>query len=218
MIKLQKRGTVSMFRRWKRYFQFGIQYFLFEKPRGLDFTMRDKSLLKKSKGLYHGYSKTAERHLKEIFDSLSFKGNEKLLDIGCGKGVVLRAALVYPFEKVAGIEIDENLVSIAVKNFRVLGAEDRVLCQQADAAEFEGYGEYNVFFLFNPFSGSIMEKVVDKLLEVARETPVTVIYHNPVYMELFRQKGKINVLGQLYDKTKDYNTCIFRMQPKSNDS
>lgn len=35
------------------------------------------------------------------------------MDIGCGKGVVLRVAAGYPFEKVAGIEIDERLAAIA---------------------------------------------------------------------------------------------------------
>lgn len=61
-------------KRLKRYFLFSIQYFLKEKPKGLDFTMRDTSLIKKSHGMYHGYSKTDENHLKEIFDSLSFAG------------------------------------------------------------------------------------------------------------------------------------------------
>ena len=190
---------------------FGIEYFLWEKPRGLDFTMRDTSLLKSSNGLYHGYSKTAEKHLKKIFSNLTFDGSEKLLDIGCGKGVVLRVASEYPFEKVAGIEIDERLLGIAVNNFRILKMEGRVQCFQADAAEFKGYGDYNIFFLANPFSGTVMEKVVGKLLDISERNPVTVIYHNPVYMELFEQKGKVTILKELYDKTKDYSTYIFRI-------
>ena len=190
---------------------FGIEYFLWEKPRGLDFTMRDTSLLKSSNGLYHGYSKTAEKHLKKIFSSLTFDGSERLLDIGCGKGVVLRVASGYPFEKVAGIEIDERLLGIAVNNFRILKMEGRVQCFQADAAEFKGYGDYNIFFLANPFSGTVMEKVVDKLLDISERNPVTVIYHNPVYMELFEQKGKVTILKELYDKTKNYSTYIFRI-------
>lgn len=188
-----------------------MQYFLLEKPRGLDFTMRDISMLKKSGGLYHGYSKTSEKHLQEIFGSITFTGGERLLDIGCGKGVVLRVASGYPFEKVAGIEIDERLTAIAIKNFRILKMENRVQCFQMDAAEFEGYGDYNIFFLFNPFSGTVMKKVVDKLKMVSEKSPITVIYHNPVYMELFEQEGKVTILKRLYDKTKDYSTYIFRM-------
>ena len=131
---------------------FGIEYFLWEKLRGLDFTMRDTSLFKSSNGLCHGHSKTAEKHLKKIFSSLTFDGSERLLDIGCGKGVVLRVASGYPFEKVAG-----------------------------------------------------------KLLDISERNPVTVIYHNPVYMELFEQKGKVTILKELYDKTNNYSTYIFRI-------
>lgn len=139
----------------------------------------------------------------------------KLLDIGCGKGVVLRTASNYPFEKIAGIEIDERLAAIAVKNFQILGLEDRIKCQQADAAEFEGYGDYNVFFLFNPFSDSVMEKVVDKLTEISKKNSLTIIYHNPVYIEIFEQKGKVTIVKRLHDKMKDYDTCIFRLEPKT---
>lgn len=197
--------------RLKRYLLFGAQYFLWEKPRGLDFTMRDTSLVKSSNGLYYGYSKTAEKHLKEIFDSLFFDGGERLLDIGCGKGVVLRVASGYPFEKVAGIEIDERLAAIAKKNFHIMKMENRVQCFQVDAAEFDNYGDYNVFFLFNPFSATVMKEVVNKLWDVSMKNPIIVIYHNPVYMELFEKKGRVTILKQLYDKTKNYSTYIFRI-------
>lgn len=201
-----------MFAKWKRYIQFSIQYFLLEKPKGLDFTMRDTSLLRKSHGLYHGYSKTAEKHVKEIFDTLIFTGEDKMLDIGCGKGAVLRIATEYPFQKIAGIDIDARLIDIAVKNFQLLGMKNRVSCQQINATEFKKYNEYNIFFMFNPFSGFVMEKVADELLKVSEKKTITIIYHNPVYLELFKQKGEVTVLKYLYDKTKDYYTCIFMLK------
>lgn len=120
-----------MFRRWKRYFRFGVQYFLYEKPKGLDFTMRDLSFLKSSRGLLQGYRKTEEHHLKEIFGNLSFTGEERLLDIGWGKGVVLLEASSYPFKKMAGIDIDERLITVARKNFQILKMEDQVECIRA---------------------------------------------------------------------------------------
>ena len=203
-----------MWRKWERYFKFCMQYLLAEKPKGLDFTMRDTSMLKKSKGLYHGYSKTAETHLREIFNTITYTGNEKLLDIGCGKGVVLKVATEYPFAKIAGIEIDERLVNIASNNFKILGMTERIQCQNVNAAEFDGYGDYNVFFLFNPFSDSVVKKVMEKLLDVSRKSVITVIYHNPVYIDIFKQRSKVMEIGRLHDKTKDYDTCIFTMQPK----
>lgn len=61
--------------------------------------------------------------MKEVFESFGFVGNDRLLDIECGKGVVLRVAAAYPFETVSGIEIDTRLIDIAIKNFQVLGME-----------------------------------------------------------------------------------------------
>ena len=103
-------------KRWKRYLRFLLQVILLEKPRGLDFTLRDQKLFQKSGGKYHGYSKTDERHLRDIFQKLDFSKGLKLLDVGCGKGVVLREAAKFPFKRIAGIEISSELVRIARKN------------------------------------------------------------------------------------------------------
>ena len=64
------------FVRLRRYLLFLDQYFLYEKPRGLDFTMRDKKLLIKSHGTYSGYAKTSKKHVKEIFKKLLDKENK----------------------------------------------------------------------------------------------------------------------------------------------
>ena len=76
-----------------------------ERPRGLDFTMRDTRLYQQSAGKYHGYSKTDEKHLQEIFQTLDFSRCRNLLDVGCDKGVVLKEAAKFPFERIAGIEL-----------------------------------------------------------------------------------------------------------------
>ena len=125
--------------KWRRYLLFLGEYLFLEKPRGLDFTMRDIRLYRKSAGKYHGYSKTDEKHLREIFRSLDFSRCRRLLDVGCGKGVVLKEAARFPFERIAGIELQKKLVETAERNFRILGLADRISCLQADAEEFDGY-------------------------------------------------------------------------------
>ena len=117
----------ELINRFQRYLIFLGEYLFLERPRGLDFTMRDTGLYQKSAGKYHGYSKTDEGHLREIFTSLDFSRCRRLLDVGCGKGVVPKEAAKFPFEKIAGIELQEELVKIAEKNFRILGLEKRVL-------------------------------------------------------------------------------------------
>lgn len=83
--------------RTRRYLLYLIQYFFYEKPRGLDFTMRDTTLLRESGGVYHGYCKTNAKHLKDIFGRLENGKELNFLDVGSGKGAVLReAARYYP--------------------------------------------------------------------------------------------------------------------------
>ena len=79
--------------------------------------MYDTHLLRENNGL-HGYSKTNEKHIREIFHVLKINDEDSLLDIGCGKGCVLKEAADYPFKRIAGIDIDSRLIKIARKNFK----------------------------------------------------------------------------------------------------
>lgn len=205
--------------RLRRYLLFLGEYLFMERPRGLDFTMRDTRLYQQSAGKYHGYSKTDEKHLQEIFQTLDFSRCRKLLDVGCGKGVVLKEAAKFPFERIAGIELQEELVRTAGKNFRILGLEKRISCMQADALDFDGYGEFDVFFFFNLFSEEVFGRVIDRILESRKsEEPLTFIYHNPQYLDTMEVRLKRAASGpeqirrvMLHDKRKNYDTCILSM-------
>ena len=205
--------------RLRRYLVFLGEYLFMERPRGLDFTMRDTRLYQQSAGKYHGYSKTDEKHLQEIFRTLDFSRCRKLLDVGCGKGVVLKEAAKFPFERIAGIELQEELVKNAGKNFRILGLERRISCMQADALDFDGYGEFDVFFFFNPFSEEVFGRVIDRILESRKsDGPLTFIYHNPRYLDALEERLKRAASGpeqvrkvMLHDKRKNYDTCILSM-------
>ena len=205
--------------RLRRYLLFLGEYLFMERPRGLDFTMRDTRLYQQSAGKYHGYSKTDEKHLHEIFQTLHFSRCRNLLDVGCGKGVVLKEAAKFPFERIAGIELQEELVRTAGKNFRILGLEKRISCMQADALDFDGYGEFDVFFFFNPFSEEVFGRVIDRILESRKsDGPLTFIYHNPRYLDALEERLKRAASGpeqvrkvMLHDKRKNYDTCILSM-------
>lgn len=202
--------------RIKRYFIYGLQYFLWEKPRGLDFTMRDTHLLKEGKGL-HGYAKTNEKHLKEIFQALEVKDSDCLLDVGCGKGGVLKGAAVFPFKRIAGIDIDSRLIEIAKKNFKILKLSDRIECSVEDALAYQGYHQFNIFFFFNPFGEEIMRAVVDKIIKAnVNKERFFVIYHNPVYYQVIENTGHFRKVKELFDSSKQYRTYIYAAQRELN--
>ncbi|MGN0306931.1 MAG: methyltransferase domain-containing protein [Lachnospiraceae bacterium] len=201
----------EQFYRWKRYFIFALQYYLLEKPRGLDFTMRDMEIPEGNDALAHGYSKTNEKHLRDIFQKLPFEDELSILDIGCGKGVVLKEAAKYPFHKIGGIDLNTSLVKIAQKNLRKLHLDQRVSCEEVNALEYKGYGDYNVFFFFNPFPEDVLAKVLDRIIEKTRENGkgICIIYHNPLFHHIVEAKGIFALENKLYDSLKQYETYIY---------
>jgi 16S rRNA A1518/A1519 N6-dimethyltransferase RsmA/KsgA/DIM1 with predicted DNA glycosylase/AP lyase activity len=154
----------NLVRRYCRYIYFALRVFLYEKPRGLDFHMRDKSLLKSSGGVLHGYSVTPTNHIKKIFSVFNITKNDSFLDIGCGKGLVLTTAAQHPYKEVAGLDIDERLIQIATKNMNILKLTDRVQLFAKNATDFEKYGVYNHYLFSNPFDASIMKIVLEKIM------------------------------------------------------
>lgn len=199
------------FLRWKRYIIFAAQYYFVEKPRGLDFTMRDLDIKKEwGKGV-HGYSKTNERHLRDIFQKLPFNEGLRILDIGCGKGVVLKEAAKFPFDAIAGIDINPKLIKTAKKNMRILHLDKKISCKEANALEFQDYGKYNVFFFFNPFAGELLECVIGKILEdsAAKQKRIYIIYHNPAFSGVIESKEGIVLKHKLHDSLKQYDTHIY---------
>lgn len=191
---------------------FSLQY-LYERLHGLDFTMRDLSSLKGSGGVLHGYSKTYEKHFSAIMETLDIRQESSFLDVGCGKGSVLRQAAKYPFKCIAGIDFDGRLINIAERNFKKLKMSERVQCIHADARAYAGYGDFDYFYFFNPFDGNLMEDVIGKIIEQSHKD-FTIIYHNPVYYEMIESMGCFIRVGELYDGMKDYYTYVYRYVKK----
>ncbi len=113
------------------------------------------------------------------------------VDCGSGKGRVLLVASEFPFKKVIGVELAHQLHVVASQNITNFQSQRRqcedVRSVNLDAADFEFPTEPLIVFLYNPFSEEITQFVIENLtssLEV-NPRPVVVIYHNPVYTNLF---------------------------------
>ena len=74
------------FRDYIRAFNNLFNYYLREKPLGLDFSIRDLSLIKDSQ--HNGYAMTSFEALSNIAKVVDFNA-KRIIDIGSGKGNVL---------------------------------------------------------------------------------------------------------------------------------
>jgi SAM-dependent methyltransferase len=89
------------------------------------------------------------------------------VDIGCGKGKVVLAAMIMPFLRVVGVEYSAYLCRVATQNVRSARLLTRccprveIIC--ADATRYPIPEDPTIFFFANPFGSDIMECVLDNI-------------------------------------------------------
>jgi SAM-dependent methyltransferase len=99
------------------------------------------------------------------------KHDDTFVDLGSGLGRVVMLTHLLTGAKAQGIEIQRELVERAkacAARLRLSG----VSFLQADAATAELDG--SVFFLYAPFNGELLKRVLARLEEVARRRPIRV--------------------------------------------
>jgi SAM-dependent methyltransferase len=112
------------------------------------------------------------------------------VDFGCGKGRVVMMAAERGFRECVGVELNAGLAKIAAANV-LKWAESgrpkspmRAVCEDATAFEFPATP--CVVYLFNPFTGKVLAKLLDKIASVfaARPGEVDVVYVNSEFREV----------------------------------
>ena len=173
-----------------------IRYWFLERPRGLDFSLPDRTYIKTSPTSNY-YSRTDANTLNQLCQFLSVSSLNAMLDIGCGKGAALYRFSQLGFGRVVGIEKFKPLAEIAENNMRRLGVSNvEVIC--CDALDFSAYQDFDYFFLFNPFKFEIAIQVLQKIKNslTLRSRVVKVIsvqnFYNPLLEEMgFQFEHKI---------------------------
>jgi predicted RNA methylase len=109
------------------------------------------------------------------------------LDYGCGKGRTLAVAGTFPFRKIMGVELSEQLTAAARSNVRRMRHRkapsiEVVTC---DAGDFQVPDDTNLIHFFNPFHGKTLEKVVKNIVASHAASPRTmyIIYFNKIHFE-----------------------------------
>jgi SAM-dependent methyltransferase len=106
------------------------------------------------------------------------------LDYGSGKGRAVILAAMRPFRKVLGVERSPELCELARENLS--HAADKLVCRDveivhADAVQFEVPDDVSVIFLFNPFTGPVLEGAITRIHESYLRNPrsLSIIYMLP---------------------------------------
>ena len=198
-------------RRIKRHLRV-IKDSLKEKSQGLDFSMMqlsDNHYPKNKNSNYYGYFMTREDTILEGLKRVPVDPAEKsFIDVGCGKGICLKAACEFGYKKVAGIEFLPDIADIAKSNMKKLKLDAEVF--QENAITFDRYADYDVFYFYNPFDATIFKDVIatiDKSLETRPRT-IYIIYTSPTSHQLWLD-ANFKVIDEYIDQNRGTQVNIY---------
>jgi len=166
-------------------------------------------LLLISAGIMLWSSKSGKYSLSaKMLDELKWRGREKVLDVGCGRGMLtIMAARKAPLGDLVGIDIwnqeqlSENTLEAAVKNAETERVSNVVRFEDGDVTDLM-YGPNSFdkvissFCLHSVSSRSIRNKAVAKLIKLVRpggEIAILDILHTAEYMKVFQEQGLKNI-------------------------
>ncbi len=100
---------------------------------------------------------------------------QEFVDYGAGRGRVLLMASNYPFEKVTGAEIAEELANDCLLNIaqypRSLMKCRDVNCEHTSALRLPVPDGETIFFLNNPFNPSMFQRVIGQIVRSYKQNP-----------------------------------------------
>lgn len=133
------------------------------------------------------YEPTPEEIFPEMISKLPFDPRDFVfVDFGSGKGKALMLAAHYPFRRVVGVELWEDLHRIALENLERF--RDHRSCRAEtvsvlmDAGDFEMPEHPLVLYFFNPFPEPVVSRVLANLERSLAEAPrrAYVLFYGPV--------------------------------------
>ena len=132
-----------------------------------------------------GYQATPPSVLQTILKGLNIPYDDFVfIDYGSGLGRALLVASEFPFKKIIGVEFSSELHRAAQQNVRNFRSANQkcphieLMCM--DALDYPVPAENTVFYLYNPFQGPVMQRVLDNIGRSLEESPrkILIAYFN----------------------------------------
>ncbi len=115
-------------------------------------------------------------------DRLALSSDDVLYDLGAGLGRVVFILALASAGHMKGVEVEPAFVDDARRRARDLNLA-RVSFINADARQVD-YADGTVFFLYTPFKGSILRRVLALLRAQARQRRIRVCTYGPGTLEI----------------------------------
>jgi hypothetical protein len=144
------------------------------------------------------YVATGRFVVPRVLRRIGVQPDDVFIDFGSGKGRVVYQAAQFPFKRVIGVEIAEELNRIARHN--VEHNQDRLVCGEVelvteDAVGYQVPDDVTVAYFYHPFEGQIFARVVDKLVASLDRNPrrLQIIYVYPKCAEYILDTGRFEL-------------------------
>jgi len=154
-------------------------------------------------GVFHSpYQPTDEALFKEMLASLPIDFSQfTFVDLGSGKGRTLLMASEYPFRRIVGVEILQELHRAAEENILSYQSTTQQCTQVesvcADACEVELPEGPLLLYLFNPLPEAGLKRMLENLeaLLLRHPRPVYVLYQNPLLERALEESSSLKRTG-----------------------
>lgn len=122
----------------------------------------------------NAYTPIGAACFETVMRHVGASSDDVFLDYGSGKGRAILLAARHRFRKCIGVELSGELCDIARLNLS--RSRSRLHCRdieviESDATTFQIPSEVSVIFLFNPFVGQVLQRVIDQIRESLRASP-----------------------------------------------
>ena len=144
------------------------------------------------------YGATPRFVVPRVLRKLKVGRDDVFLDLGSGKGRVVRQAAMFRFKRVIGVEIAEELNRVSRHNIEQ--SRDRLACQDVelvtmDVVDYEIPDDVTIAYLFHPFTGGIFGRVIDNLVASLDRNPreLRIVYVVPTMASRIRESGRFEL-------------------------
>jgi hypothetical protein len=123
------------------------------------------------------YQPTPARHIFALIRSAKLSSSDVLIDLGSGLGHVPLLVSASTGARCIGVELEPSYVACSRKAAAELNLD--AVSFVAEDARLTDLSEGTVFYLYTPFTGSILRSVLDSLRHQASQRPIRIATFGP---------------------------------------